>query len=119
MVKKPLTNEIWLCKRGLKMFALVRKKLAFVEPAKRRFMNCYCVQNINQNKYNFLPKSLALIDNFLKHFSAGFVFNFFLFLISKLLTFLSQNENKQTTCSKIVNSSFVGLSHGYLCFCSI
>ena len=53
------------------------KKLAFVEPAKRRFMNCYCVQNINQNKHIFLPKSLAPTDNFVRHFSAGFVFNFF------------------------------------------
>ena len=28
----------------------------FCRTAKRRFMNCYCVQNRNQNKHNFLPK---------------------------------------------------------------
>ena len=38
-----------------------------------------CIQNINQNKHNFLPKSLAPINNFVKHFSAGFVFNFLFF----------------------------------------
>ena len=43
----------------VKMYVFVRKKLAFVEPAKRRFMNCYCVQNTNQNNHNFLPKSLC------------------------------------------------------------
>ena len=92
------------------MFVFMRKKLAFVEPEKRGFMNCYCVLNINQNKHNFLPKSLAPMDDFVKQFSAEFVFNFLLFLISKLFTFLSQNENKQTTCSKIANANFVGLS---------
>ena len=101
------------------MFGFVRNILAFVEPAKRQFMNCYCVQNINQNKHNFLPKSLAPMDNFVKHFSAEIAFNFLLFLISKLPTFLSQNENKQTTCSKIANANFVGLSLAHLCFCSI
>ena len=99
------------------MFVFVRKKLAFVEPAKRRLMNCYCVQNINQNKHNFLPKPLAPMDNFVKHFSAASVFNFVLFLISKLLTFLSQSENKQTTYSKAANANFVGLLLAYLCFC--
>ena len=69
----------------VKMFVFVRKKLAFVEPAKRRFTNCFCVHKINQNKNNFLQKSLAPMDNFVKHFSAGFVFNFLLFSISKLL----------------------------------
>ena len=59
------------------MFVFVRKKLAFVEPAKRRFMNCNCVQNTNQNEHNFLAKFLAPMDNFVKHFLAGFVFNFF------------------------------------------
>ena len=103
----------------VKTFVFVRKKLAFVEPAKRRFMNCYCVQNINQNKQNFLPKSLAPMDNFVKHFSAAFVFNSVLFLISKLLTFLSQSENKQTAHNKVVNSNFVGLFLAYLCFCLI
>ena len=98
------------------MFVFVPKKLAFAEPAKRRFMNCFCVQKINQNKHNFLPKSLAPMDNFVKHFSAGFVFNFLSFLISKLWTFLSQNENKQTTCSKITNANFVGLSLAYSMF---
>ena len=66
-------------------------------------------------KTQFLAK-ISRSDNFVKHFLAGFVFNFFLFLISKLLTFLSQNENKQTTCSKIANANFVGLSLAYLCF---
>ena len=98
------------------MFVFVRKKLAFVEPAKRRFTNCFCVHKINQNKHNFLPKSLAPMDNFVKHFSAGFVFNFLLFSISKLLTFLSQNENKQTTCSKTANANFFGLSLAYSVF---
>ena len=91
------------------MFVFVRKKLTFFESAKRRSMNCYFVQNINQSKYNFLAKSLAPMDTFVKHFSAGFIFNFLLFLISKLLIFLSQNENKQTTFSKIANAKFVGL----------
>ena len=95
------------------MFVFVRKNRTFVAPAKRRLMNCYCVKNINQNKHNLLPKSLAPMDNFVKHFSAGFVFNFLLFLISKLLTSLSQSENKQTTCSKIANANFVGLSLAY------
>ena len=58
------------------MFVFVRKKLAFFEPAKRRRMNCYCAQNINENKHNLLPKSLAPMDNFVKHFLAGFVFSF-------------------------------------------
>ena len=63
----------------VKMIVFVRKKLAFVEPAKRRFMNCFCVQKINQNKHNFLLKSLTPMDNFAKHLSGGFVFNFLLF----------------------------------------
>ena len=33
-----------------------------------------------------------------------------------LLTFLSQNENKQTTCSKIANANFVRLSLAYSVF---
>ena len=61
------------------MFVFVRKKLVFDKPAKRRIMNCFCVQKINKNKHNFLPKPLAQMDNFVKHFLAGFVFNFFLF----------------------------------------
>ena len=73
----------------------------------------YC---INRNKHIFLPKSLAPMDNFVKQSSAGLVFNFLLFLISKLLTFLSQKENKQTTCSKIANANFVGLSLAYSVF---
>ena len=51
-------------------------------------MNCYFVQNVNENKHNFWPKSPTPLDNFVKHFSAGFVFNFLLFS-SKLLTFAS------------------------------
>ena len=31
----------------VKKFVFVRKKLAFVEPAKRRFTNCFCVHKIN------------------------------------------------------------------------
>ena len=53
------------------------EKLALVELAKRRIMNCYCLRNINQNKQNSLPKSLAPMDNFVKHFSAGFCFQSF------------------------------------------
>ena len=83
------------------------EKLALVELAKRRIMNCYCLRNINQNKQNSLPKSLAPMDNFVKHFSAGFVFN------------LPQSENKQTTWNKIANANVVGLLLAYLCFCSI
>ena len=33
-----------------------------------------------------------------------------------MLTFLSQNENKQTTCSKIANANFVGLLLAYSVF---
>ena len=33
-----------------------------------------------------------------------------------MLTFLSQNENKQTTCSKIANAKFVELSLAYSVF---
>ena len=101
------------------MSVYVRNEFAFVEPAKRQFMNCYCAQNINQNKHVFLPKYLAPMDNFVKRFSAEIVFNFLLFLISNLPTFLFQNENKQVTCSKITNANFVGLSLAYLFFCSI
>ena len=54
------------------------------------------------------------MDSFVKHLSAGFVFNFLLFLMSKVLTFLSQNENKQTTCSKMANANFDGLLLAYL-----
>ena len=68
----------------VKMFVFVGKKLAFVEATIYELLLC--------TKY----KSKQT-----QNFSAGFVFNFLLFLISKLLTFLSQNENKQTTCSKI------------------
>ena len=68
-------------KKSLQIFSLQGKmcknvcfcaeKRALVEPVKRRgFMNCYCVQNLNQNKHNFLPKSLASIENFVNYFSA-------------------------------------------------
>ena len=52
------------------MFVFVRKKLAFVEPAKRRFINSFCVQKINQNK----NKSKKIFV----------VFTFLLFLTEKL-----------------------------------
>ena len=68
-----------LNEKGVKMSLFVRKKLAIVEPAKRRCINCFWVQKINQNRHNFLPRSFALMDNFVKHFSAGLLFNFLLF----------------------------------------
>ena len=44
------------------------------------------------------------------------MFIFLLFKISKLSTFISQNENKQTICSKIANANFIGLSLAYSVF---
>ena len=96
------------------------EKLAFIEPAKRQFTNCFCVHKINQNKHNFSPKFLAPIDNFVKHFSAGFVFDFLLFSISKLLIFLSQNEKKNKQHAAKQRMRILSDFHLRVqCFCSI
>ena len=99
--RKTLVYNVLMVK-CVKLFVFVRKKLAFVELAKRRFMNCL---------HNFLPKSLAAIDSFSSISRSD------LFYISKLLTFHSKIENKQTTCSKIANANFVGLRLCFQCFC--
>ena len=94
------------------MFLFVGRKLALVEPAKRRFMNCYCIQT-----YYIKTNTISCQNLSLRSISWPDLFPIFLlFLISKLLTFLSQNENELTTCSKIANANFVGPLLAYSVF---
>ena len=55
------------------------EKTRFCRTGEATIYELFLCTKKNQNKHNFLTKSLAPMGNFAKNFSAGFAFNFLLF----------------------------------------